>query len=96
MKSTANKAGYTTINSMNEKSSFGLFNENQNPYETGVSTRQGQDAGYNMLLSEHMSKPGFNATQPRFNYLKDELQRSEVPGPGSYNCLLYTSDAADE
>ena len=37
-----------------------------------------------MLLSDHLSKPGFNATQPRFNYVKDELRRAEVPGPGSY------------
>ena len=37
-----------------------------------------------MLLSEHMAKPAFNATQPRFNYVKEEIKRSEVPGPGSY------------
>lgn len=84
MKSSANRAGYTTINSMNERSSLGLWNEHQNPYETNASNRQGQDVGYSMLLSEHIAKPGFNATQPRFNYLKDDMQRSEVPGPGSY------------
>ena len=77
----------TTIqsNANVDKSAFGLFNESRQAYaETGNSTRQGQDGGYNMLLSEHMTRPGFNMTQPRFNYMKEELKRSEVPGPGSY------------
>ena len=54
--------------------------------------RQGQDQGYSMLLSDHMYKPAFNATQPRFNYVKDELKRGEVPGPGTYNARHNTQE----
>lgn len=94
MRSTQNKGAYKTINSFihDKSSSFGLFNESQGHHDQSPSTRQGQDHGYNMLLSEHMSKPGFNATQPRFNYVKDELRRAEVPGPGTYN-RFSTQDA---
>ena len=55
--------------------------------------RAGQDQGYAALLSEHMSKPGFNSTQPRFNYLKDAVKRQEVPGPGSYQTRFNTQEA---
>ena len=37
-----------------------------------------------MLLQEHFQKPGFNATTPRFNYAKKNVEMSEVPGPGTY------------
>lgn len=53
-------------------------------HDTGLTMRHGQDPGYNVLLSEHGSKPAFNATQPRFDYHKEELKRAEVPGPGTY------------
>lgn len=66
------------------RSSFGLFNESQSPYETGFTQRQGQDPGYAVPMHEMKKKPGFNATQPRFNYFKDHLRMQEVPGPGSY------------
>jgi hypothetical protein len=33
---------------------------------------------------EHLNKPGFNVTMPRFNYAKEQLKRAEVPGPGAY------------
>ena len=79
------QAANTTISSLHDKSSFGLFNESQARYEAAPGVRTGQDQGYNMLLSEHLGKPGFNATQPRFTYVKDELRRAEVPGPGSYS-----------
>lgn len=36
-----------------------------------------------MLMNEN-SKPGFNATVPRFNYTKETIKRAEVPGPGAY------------
>ena len=88
-----NKIGNQTVQSGNEKSSFGLFNDSQSPYETGNSNRVGQDQGYSMLLNDHMSRPGFNATQPRFNYNKESLQRAEVPGPGSY-ARYNTQEAA--
>jgi len=52
------------------RSSFGLFNENQPPYESTTNTRIGQDQGYAMLLKDHFQKPGFNATMARFNYTK--------------------------
>ena len=41
-----------------------------------------------------MAKPAFNATQPRFNYIKDEIKRSEVPGPGSYGARYGTQEPA--
>ena len=50
-------------------------------------SRTGQDQGYNVLLSDHLQKPGFNVTQPRFQYGKDDMKRAEIPGPGSYNRL---------
>ena len=76
-----------------KRDSIGLFNDaQQQMYDTMASTRQGQDPGYSMLLSEHMSKPAFNATQPRFDYLKDELKRSEVPGPGTYNSRFKSQE----
>ena len=34
--------------------------------------------------SQGGAKPGFNSTQPRFNYFKDQKKQAEVPGPGSY------------
>ena len=37
-----------------------------------------------MLLQDHFQKPGFNATTPRFNYVKKNIEMAEVPGPGSY------------
>ena len=81
-------AAFSTIQAGVEKhdrESISLFQGDQKQmYDTVTSTRQGQDPGYSMLLSEHMSKPAFNATQPRFDYLKDEVRRAEVPGPGSY------------
>ena len=66
------------------RSSFGLFNENQAPYESTTNTRIGQDQGYAMLLKDHFSKPGFNATTARFNYAKQQNEMAEVPGPGAY------------
>ena len=51
---------------------MGLFNEPPaGGLELGTMNRQGQDQGYSMLLSDHMHKPAFNATQPRFDYVKD-------------------------
>ena len=75
-----------------KQGSFGLFNDSQNPYEStnssgGGARAAGQDPGYAMLLSEHIGSKqhGFNATQPRFDYVKEELRMGEVPGPGAYN-----------
>ena len=49
------------------------------------NTRIGQDQGYAMLLQDHFhTKPGFNATSPRFNYAKKNMAMAEVPGPGTY------------
>ena len=36
------------------------------------------------MPTDHQIKPGFNMTQARFNYAKEELKRAEVPGPGAY------------
>ena len=73
----------STSNFYNEKALSSVFNENA-VHESHLSTRQGTDPGYNMLLSESNKKPGFNVTMPRFNYLKEQLRMAEVPGPGSY------------
>lgn len=48
--------------------------------------RTGKDPGY----TDVAPKPSFNSTQPRFNYMKEQVQRSEVPGPGSYGTRLNT------
>ena len=44
------------------------------------------DQGY----TDVVFKPSFNSTQPRFNYMKEQVKRSEVPGPGSYGTRLNT------
>ena len=68
------------------RSTFGLYNEKQGNYESTINnTRIGQDQGYAMLLQDHFhTKPGFNATSPRFNYVKKNMAMAEVPGPGTY------------
>ena len=75
---------------------FGVFHESQNPYDSTNSSGRavGQDPGYAMLLSEHIEKKqhGFNATQPRFDYIKEEIRRGEFPGPGAYNSRHNTQD----
>ena len=44
------------------------------------------DQGY----TDVVFKPSFNSTQPRFDYMKEQVKRSEVPGPGSYGTRLNT------
>ena len=85
---------YQTLNTTTiyEQSSNGgnLFNDSYTQHVNDSQFRVGQDQGYAALASDHMAKPGFNSTQPRFNYVKEQVKRSEVPGPGSYNNRLNT------
>ena len=37
------------------------------------------------MKHDFATKPGFNATTPRFNYIKNHIRMAEVPGPGSYD-----------
>ena len=45
--------------------------------------RIGLDPGYKK--PDAVDKPGFNATSPRFNYIKNHIRMAEVPGPGTYD-----------
>jgi hypothetical protein len=78
---------YNTLKSTGnaESSNAWLYDSMTNPYETGKSSiRTGQDHGYTMK-GDFATKPGFNATTPRFNYIKNHIRMAEVPGPGSYD-----------
>ena len=58
MQSSIIKGGSAVTNT---KDSFGVFNESHYmAMEQPKQTRQGQDPGYNMLLSEHIERPAFN------------------------------------
>lgn len=58
------------------------FTESTSP---GDTRRHGADPGYAIPVNEKPSKPGFNATMPRFNYVKEHITRAEIPGPGTYD-----------